>query len=46
MKNRYGSFKDKLTPEFEKDILSNLKHFQRFIDQRLEIDVKDLDKYA
>jgi len=45
-KNRYGSFKDNLTPELEKDILVNLKHFQRFVDQRLDVDIKDLNKYA
>ena len=46
MKNRSGSYKNHLTPELEKDILVNLKHFQRFIEQRLDVDVKDLNKYA
>ena len=45
-KNRSGSFAQNLTPELEKDILNNLKYFQRFIEQRLDTDIKDINKYA
>lgn len=46
IKDKSGSFAKNLTPELAKDIITNLKHFQRFVDQRLELDIKDLKKYA